>query len=169
MRKISYEHMFSLFEIDSSIEQGLRWKVQVSNLIIGGPAGGNNSRGYFNTKINGKYYLNHRIIFAIHNKVDLTDEIIDHIDRNPHNNHPNNLRVVTNIQNCRNRTKQKTTAASKYIGVTRNKQTNNWLARITVNQNRISLGTFKTEEEAAMARNEYIIENNLEYFNLAVL
>lgn len=169
MRKLSFEHMNSLFEIDSSIKEGIRWKVQVANLRIGTPAGTADTAGYFNTKINRKYYRNHRIVFVIHNKVDLADEIIDHIDRDPHNNHPNNLRVVTNIQNCRNRTKQKTTAASKYIGVTRNKQTNNWLARITVNRNRISLGTFKTEEEAAMARNEYIIENNLEYFNLAVL
>ena len=79
------------------------------------------------------------------------------------------MRIVTNIQNGRNRTKQKSPSASKYVGVTRNKQSNNWLARITVNKNRIILGKFSTEEAAAKARNDYIIENNLEYFNLAVL
>lgn len=56
-------------------------------------------------KINfrGETWRVHRIIWIITHGVLLEDEVIDHIDRNPFNNVLNNLRVVTQDVNSRNR------------------------------------------------------------------
>jgi hypothetical protein len=93
-----------IFYIDSSVPNGLRWSLKTCKKIIkDSPAGCLNTNGYFQTMINGKLYKNHRIIFSIYHNTNLTaDQIIDHIDRDKQNNHPNNLRIVTSIENNRN-------------------------------------------------------------------
>lgn len=48
---------------------------------------------------------------------------------------------------------------SGYVGITSNGA--NWVARIMANNKRVCLGTFLTKEEAALARDNYIIENKL--------
>ena len=48
---------------------------------------------------------------------------------------------------------------SGYVGITSNGA--NWMARIMTNNKRVCLGTFLTKEEAALARDNYIIENKL--------
>ena len=46
----------------------------------------------------------HRIVYCLHNKVDLLrGQVVDHIDRDPTNNHPTNLRLVSYSQNQLNR------------------------------------------------------------------
>ena len=161
------EKLKKLFYIDSSIPEGLRWKVTNSNRAIkDSAAGSKDNRGYFGTRINGNRYKNHRIIYSIFNNANLTsDQIIDHIDRNPQNNHPNNLRIVTAIENQRNQTKRKNTS-SKYKGVNFHKINKNFVARIKFNKKQIHIGSFLTELDAARAYNDYIITHNLSHFNL---
>ncbi len=48
---------------------------------------------------------------------------------------------------------------SGYVGVNSNGA--NWMARITVNNKRVCLGTFLTIEEAVQVRDNYIIDNEL--------
>ena len=77
--------------------------------------------------------------------------LVDHIDHNGLNNQKSNLRLATSLQNganCRNRTD----GVSKYKGVTY--RGNTWVARIGVNNQRIYLGSYRTEKEAAIADNE---------------
>jgi len=93
---------------------------------------------------------------------------VDHIDRNRLNNHISNLRMVTSQINNRNRSKV-TGKSSIYKGVCHNKNTGKWDVCIGLNNKRINLGRFLTEEEAANAYNQYIINNNLEGFVLNVL
>ena len=59
--------------------------------------------GYVNIKLNGRNYQLHRIIAKhfIENPDDLPQ--VDHIDRNKTNNSIENLRWVSNSENCRNR------------------------------------------------------------------
>lgn len=88
---------------------------------------------------------------------------IDHIDRNRSNNNVNNLRWVTYQENARNR-KKMSNSLSKYKGIWLE---NRWRTRITIDGKGINLGSYKTEEEAAKAYNDYIIKNNLqEYYIL---
>lgn len=96
-----------------------------------------------NETINGKrYYIYlHRIIMDVMSKFD-----VDHIDGNPLNNQRNNLRICTHHQNCLN---NRGCGKNRYKGVYKIKNT--IYSRIQYNGIDRYLGSFKTEEEAAMA------------------
>lgn len=78
-----------------------------------------------------------------------SDEMIDHIDGNTMNNMKCNLRKCNKNQNMWNRQKHKT-AQSIFKGV-RITEYGTYRARISYNNKRMELGTFKTESEAAKA------------------
>ena len=112
------------------------------------------SRGYIRIRINKKLYQLHRIIYKYHNEDwDLTysyNNEIDHININPLDNKIENLRVVNNSQNLKNRNKFKN-CSSKYKGVSWYKPTNKWRADILIDGKRKYLGYFTNEEEAHLA------------------
>lgn len=98
---------------------------------------------------NGTYIkmLVHRIIFAIHNGY--LPDLVDHIDQNPNNNYPNNLRDADKTLNAIN-TGIATNNKSGIKGVCQGN--NKWVAQIKVNGNKIHLGTFNTIEDATTTR-----------------
>lgn len=77
--------------------------------------------------------------------------MVDHINHDKSNNRKSNLRIVTNQQNCWNRSAQ-TTCSSGVPGVRQFE--NGWVARINVDKKEKYLGYFKTFEEAVKARKE---------------
>ena len=91
---------------------------------------------------------------------------VDHIDNNKLNNNINNLRWINNSLNQRNTFKYKRPCSSIYKGVSFNKKGNCWVSEIMVNYTKKYLGSYKTEKEAGLAYNNYIIENNLSHFVL---
>jgi hypothetical protein len=94
---------------------------------------------------------------------------VDHIDKKVVNNNVTNLRWVSHSQNQINRSRFKN-AKNKYLGVSYHKLYNKWRTRISVNNKRISLGSYATEEEGALAYNKYILDNNLqEFYNLNII
>lgn len=80
---------------------------------------------------------------------------IDHIDNNKTNNKLKNLRMVTATENNFNRMKAKN-ATSKYKGVLWCKKRKKWICRVAYNYNKIYIGAFIDEEEAAKNYNYYI-------------
>lgn len=76
------------------------------------------------------------------------DMEVDHIDHNGLNNQKSNLRNCTKQQNSRNKQSH---GYSKYIGISLNKVTNKFQARIIVNGKSIALGCYLKEDEAARA------------------
>ena len=84
-------------------------------------------------------------------------EYTDHIDGNGLNNTRENLRIVTSCQNNRNR-KKIPGRSSKYKGVSFEKDRNKWRSIIINNYQKIDLGRFDNEVDAAKAYNKAAIE-----------
>ena len=114
--------------------------------LLGEVAGSICKNGYCNITIEGKKYTRHRLAFLY--MVGKIPEIIDHIDRNPKNDSWENLRSATNSQNQQNRVKWSKNGLP--LGVKVNKS-GTFSARITVNGNIVSLGSFKCSSDAGNA------------------
>lgn len=81
---------------------------------------------------------------------------IDHINRNRLDCRLANLRYATRQQNMFNRAKNRMGAGftSVYKGVYFDKRIKKWRSVISINRKQVSLGSFKTEYEAALAYNK---------------
>ena len=79
--------------------------------------------------------------------------IVDHINNDTLDNRKNNLRVVTKQQNNQNASPQKRSSSS-YKGVSWHKGKQKWQARITHKGQRIYLGNYDSEHDAARAYNQ---------------
>lgn len=104
----------------------------------------------------------HRLIMNLNSD---NKELVDHIDNDGLNNQKVNLRLATRRQNSLNRKSWKK-SSSIYLGVNFHKHSNKWVARIRTDNKRLNLGSFKTEQEAAIAYNLAAIIHHKEYANL---
>jgi hypothetical protein len=103
----------------------------------------------------GRLYLSHRVIYAIVNGP--FNSHIDHIDGDPTNNSPSNLRLCTqglNVANARVRSDNTT----GYTGVIWHKASNKWQAQTMFNGKRVHIGLFSCRKEAALAYNHKLTE-----------
>lgn len=106
---------------------------------------------------------NHRLVARAFCNNPNNYEIVDHIDRDPKNNHYSNLRWCDYSQNNRNKNKR-AGCSSRYIGVRFHKQIKTWEARLQINGKQKYLGCYDTEEEAYEAFKTAVVENNLQDF-----
>lgn len=120
----------------------------------------NNGRFYAKKASPPKQYM-HRIIFGLSD----SKTIVDHKDRNSLNNQRENIRIATRSQNNCNRS---ATGYSKYLGVFKRTDKNyskRWQSKIVKNGIVKILGSFTTEEEAALAYNNAAREIHGEFAN----
>lgn len=113
------------------------------------------SCGYYRLSLNGKYYLEHRVIYEMFNGPFVGD--LDHIDRSRLNNKIENLRLCTRPQNVVN-SKPRVDNKSGYKGVVWHKTTGKWQAQTMFMGKRLHLGLFENPEDAALAYNKKVEE-----------
>lgn len=104
----------------------------------------------------GERVMMHRIIACLP-KPDISYATlwVDHINRNGLDNRRVNLRIVTPMESAWNRASSSKTSSYKGISLTkRGKLKKPWNVQITVNKQRLCLGAFATQEDAARAYDE---------------
>ena len=108
---------------------------------------GINSQGYLHSRIKGKLVRLHLFI------LDYPFKTVDHINRNKLDNRKSNLRECEQKENTKNMSVKKNNS-SGVSGVSFNKSTGKWRARIMVDRKEISLGHYTSFEQAVKARRE---------------
>lgn len=111
---------------------------------------------YISISLNGKSHDVHRLVYMFENNIQYFKDIpayIDHIDRDPTNNHPTNLRSGIEGINQRNRA---SLGCVSYKGVDKKtiKGVDRFRSRIVINNREVSLGYYSTAEEAASVYNK---------------
>lgn len=135
------------YDLDTGV---FTWKVDISRRIKAGmKAGTVSSNGYLKIKLNGKAYRAHHLAWLVC-KSELPQQEIDHINGNKLDNRIINLRLATRSQNNCNML-LRSDNSSGYKGVSWQLPNRKWVARISVNRKRITLGFFASKEEAAEA------------------
>ena len=111
-----------------------------------------NCDGYVVTTINETHskIKMHRIVMNI---LDSPKILVDHIYHNRNDNRRENLRIVTDKENCENR-KITNRNISGVVGVSWSKAHNKWIAHIRYKNKKIVLGHFKIFEDAVNARKQ---------------
>ena len=105
--------------------------------------------GYVQIQIGNKLHRAHRLVFLY--VFGYMPKFVDHENHNRADNSLDNLRDVTKIQNSQNVLKSKRNTSGQ-VGVSWNKNNNNWRASINVNKKKINLGSFDKFSEAVDAR-----------------
>ena len=103
-------------------------------------------RGYVKSANSGKTIRLHRLVTNAPQGM-----VVDHINGNTLNNRYSNLRVCTQQENSRNRTKNKS-STSGCVGVSWHKNKKLWQAHIGYNRETIYLGSFHNINDAIAAR-----------------
>ena len=115
-------------------------------------------QGYRRIYLTGKLHPAHRLVWIFHNGQIPEDRQIDHINGNRLDNRIENLRLVTHLENHRNK-KHSSRNKSGVTGVDWKKERNRWRATIGFGGAHFRfLGYFKKFEDAVKARKQAEIE-----------
>lgn len=130
----------------------LYWKKSVDwRVKAGDVAGFKHSHGYIAVSVDSKLLLAHRVIWEMLRGAIPEEMEIDHVDKCRTNNSIENLRLVSRIENLRNKGMYKCNT-SGVTGVVFNKQRSKWAANIRINGKLKHLGYHVEFEEACKAR-----------------
>jgi hypothetical protein len=119
-----------------------RWK-------SGDIAGSKNAQGYWQINIGGHVYLAHRLAWLyVYGYFPVG---IDHINSVRRDNRLHNLREATQSQNMQNEKHSRRNNVSGFLGVFLRKDRGTYVAKIRIEGEQVTLGTFKTPEDAHAA------------------
>jgi hypothetical protein len=149
MEKITQERLKQLMRYEDG---KLYWVRPTAKWMKSGmEAGFIMNMGYRVACIDGHSIMLHRLVFLYHHGY--TPEIVDHIDGDKLNNHVENLRPATRVQNNTNaRTRKDNKSGQK--GVRWREDNQKWQASITSSKKKHHLGYYAAFEDA---KNAYLI------------
>jgi len=105
-------------------------------------------KGYLNIKIYSFYFKEHRLVWNMFYG-EIPDGLqIDHMNGDKTDNRIENLRLVSNMDNCQNKRKSTSQSKTGVLGVSWYKKYGCYIAQICVNYKKINLGYYDTIEEA---------------------
>lgn len=148
-------NLFSYDEFSGEI----RWKtspIKGTRRANGRVAGCFDAHGYLQINVRGKVLKAHRLAWFLKTG-DWPDGQIDHINHNRTDNRFENLRVVDNSGNHKNRPIQKNNT-SGCAGVAYVKRIGKWRAYITLDGKQKNLGYYDSIEPAIFARKKGVAE-----------
>ena len=153
----SQKELLELFSYDSDTGK-LFWKAGRGNKIKAGTEVSSKTKdGYLRVTMHYKTYQVHRIVWIILHGEIPEGKLVDHLDGNRENNRPDNLRLVDDSENSRNRAKRSNNT-SGVTGVYFDKKRGNWRVQVyNENHKKIMLGSYKNLEEAKRVRDEYLV------------
>jgi len=128
----------------------LFWRVKIARKIVVGNEAGTfrQSDGYRQIMVNGTTYRTHRLVFLYHHG--FMPDLVDHIDRDPTNNHIENLREASKSENtCNSKLRRDNTSGVK--GVAWDKAKRKWVAKLYANNRCVNLGRFAIFDDAVRA------------------
>lgn len=108
--RLLYSEVSEVFYLDQ--DGSIRWAVdRLSGIRMkivkskkGDKAGYEGKKGYWFLRFKRKAVKLHRVVWVLHNKMDLDPTlVVDHKDRNKSNNHPSNLIATTHSENNKNK------------------------------------------------------------------
>jgi len=136
-------------------------KIAAGRRVKAGQVVGSKKRdGYLSVGIEGRDFLLHRVIWAMHTGNWPDGKLIDHIDGDGLNNRIANLREATHQQNMRN---VKVKERDLPRGVYRNGKS--FQVRVQIDGSKRDFGTYATVEEAAAVAEQKRREFHGEFFN----
>jgi hypothetical protein len=115
--------------------------------VVGTTPKGTRSSRYSVTKIHGQHWCVHKLIYLYHHGV--VPSQLDHINRDTSDNRIENLRPANSSQNSCNR-KLFSNNTSGCKGVSWIKESQKWLAHVSINNKTIRLGKFDDLELAEL-------------------
>lgn len=148
MNNISFNDYFEYHS-----EGYLTWKIKPRKGKHIGDVVGSKCGRYLGTRINGKGYYIHVIVWVMHNGEIPKGYQIDYLDHNRYNNRIENLRLVTNQENHRNMPIRKDNC-SGHTGVCWVRDRGKWSATIRIDGKTKYLGLFRDKDDAIAARQE---------------
>ena len=152
----NYEGLYQISDLGNARSLDKKVRNHLAERTIKGRLlkGSLNKNGYRQVVLtkNGKikaYYIHQLVAMAfLGHKPNGYNDVIDHIDRDRLNNNLENLRITDCRENSNNKSISYT---SKYRGVSKKKNSDNWTSYISLNGKNKNLGTFKSELRASTA------------------
>jgi hypothetical protein len=140
----SPEVLLSRFSFDP--ESGV-----LTYIKTGAKAGTPRPSGHLYVGVNGKCYGVHRLVYFLFYGVDPGALFVDHINHDPADNRPLNLRLATLKENTRNMRAARRDSSSGVRGVRWRERDKFWYATVGVDGKAVHIGCFKNRDDAIAA------------------
>ena len=144
---MNIDRLRDAFDLDADTGM-LRWKIAHQKVRVGQAAGSVNGNGYLQVQIDRQVLQVHRVVFAL--AYDWLPEMVDHVDGDPLNNRPSNLRAATRSENQRNR-KTNANSAVGVKGVCWDSRSRKWRVRVQFAGKQQHIGLFADLNDADRA------------------